>query len=416
MLMTFTLLFLAILSVVLLLAAASYISRGAIRRGGVIILLATSLIGTTAFSIYPALRLTAGADDAFLTAELATLRLERDQLLVEVNQRARDGEALAKTSAFFSKLHKERLARISDDLHVIKTIVLGANSGMTLGADADVAVTSFLDGPAGFDSILADLKRLKSVRVRAPNDPPAATLAALAPARKADAGTSGTIVDTLTAYRPAAGPASADSVAAVDASEPDTLSQLRRALDSKMSTTGYKIEALTEPELVGGRKGRYYLVELKNQKSGDRFTFDSGKYTFQSTRSAYKASFNSFASDILKQLETKAKFDIYVRGSADAQAYEGQFEPGFEYRKITYLPSTRGTYLPRPATVAVTGSIKNTDLPNLRGEYLRGYLAELYPAKPAQLLEGAVTRKDNPAARNTELILFIAWDGLVASR
>lgn len=421
MLMISTLLFLAVLSVVLLLAAASYISRGAVRRGAVIILLATGLIGTTAFSIYPALRLTAGADDAFLTAEITTLRLERDQLLVDVNQRARDGEALAKTSAFFSKLHKERLSRISDDLNAVKAMILGPASGMTLATDAEAGVTTFLDGPAGFDAVLADLKHLKSLRLRAPNDPPAATLAALALTRKADAGTTGTIIDIPAAIPPATGPPAtgpqaAEIAPAIDAPEPDTLSQLRKALDSKMSTTGYKIEALAEPELVGGRKGRYYLVELKNAKTGDRFTFDSGKYTFQSAWGTYKASFNSFAADVLKQLEPHARFDIYVRGSADAQAYEGQLEPGFEYRKITYLPSTRGTYLPRPATVAVTPVVKNTDLPNLRGEYLRGYLAELYPAKPAMLLEGVVTKKDNPAARNTELILFIAWDNAVALR
>ena len=97
-------------------------------------------------------------------------------------------------------------------------------------------------------------------------------------------------------------------------------------------------------------------------------------------------------------------------GSADAQAYYGQLEPGFEYRRVTYLPSvSKGKYLANPATVAVNSIVKNTDLPNLRGEYLRGYLAELYPAKPAMMLEGIVTKKDNPAARNTELILYVAW-------
>ena len=141
----------------------------------------------------------------------------------------------------------------------------------------------------------------------------------------------------------------------------------------------------------------------------DRFTFDSGKYTFQSSRAAYQTSFNAFAADVLKQLEGQAKFDLFVRGSADAQSYSGQLEPGFEYRKISYLPSSRGKYLAALATVNVSQTVKNTDLPNLRGEYLRGFLAELFPMSKATLLEGYVTKKDNPSARNTELILFVGW-------
>lgn len=406
MVMTATLSFLAVLSIVLFLGAASYISRGAVRRGLLILFLAVGLSATSAVSIYPALRLTdGGTDDAFRTAEIEQLKADRDQLLAEVNQKARDNEALSKTSAFFSKLHKERLTRISDEIHSIKDIVLGPQSGMLVSLDSnETTLTTFLDGPSGFDSILADLRKLKALRVRSPNDPIVPQLAVLGPARATDAGTTGRIVE----------PTPPASSAVVDGAEPapreaDTLAVLRKALDSKMSTGTYKIEAMSEPELVDGRKGRYYLVELKNPKTGDRFTFDSGKYTFQSSRGAYKTSFNAFAADVLKQLEGQTKFDLFVRGNADAQSYSGQLEPGFEYRKISYLPSSRGKYLANLATANVPQTVKNTDLPNLRGEYLRGFLAELFPVSKATLLEGSVTKKDNPAARNTELILFVGW-------
>lgn len=405
MVMTATLTFLAVLTLVLLLGAASYLSRGAVRRGALILFLGVGLAATTALSIYPALRLTdGGTDDAFRIAEIEQLKADRDQLLSEVNQKARDNEALSKTSAFFSKLHKERLTRISEEISTIKEIVLGPQSGIMVAADtSETTLTTFLDGPAGFESILAELRKMKALRVRSPNDPIAPTLAMLGPARSADSGTTGVIVE----------PAPASS-AIVDGAEPpakeqDTLATLRKALDSKMSTGTYKVEALSEPELVEGRKGRYYLIELKNAKTGDRFTFDSGKYTFQSSRAAYKASFNAFAADVLKQFEGQTKFDLFVRGSADAQSYSGQLEPGFEYRKISYLPSSRGKYLANLATANVSQSVKNTDLPNLRGEYLRGYLGELFPAVKTTLLEGIVTKKDNPAARNTELILYVNW-------
>ena len=410
MVMTATMTLLAGLCLILFLAAASYLSRGALRRGLFIIGLAIGLSAATTFSIYPALRLTdGGSDDSFRVAELEQLRADRDQLLAEVNQKARDNEALSKTSAFFTKLHKERMTRVSEEIRNIKDILLGPGSGMLVNYDAaDGSLTSFLDGPSGFESILADLRRLKSLRVRSPNDPVAPTLAILGPSHANDAGTTGLIVETPTA-KPEA-PSTAPAAAMPEpAREPDTLAELRKALDSKMATTTYKVETVSDSELVNGRKGKYYIVELKNPKTAERFTFDSGKYTFQSSRGAYKGSFNSFASEVLKQLEGHAKFDLFVRGSADAQSYSGQLEPGFEYRKISYLPSSRGKYLGNLATTTVSQSVKNADLPNLRGEYLRGFLSELYPSTAATLLEGNVTKKDNPAARNTELILFVAW-------
>ncbi len=406
MVMTATLTFLAGLCAVLFLASASYLSRGALRRGGLVMALAIGLATASLFSISPALRLTnGGSDDSFRIAELDLLRAERDQLLIDVNQKARDNEALSKTSAFFTKLHKERMTRISDEIRNIKDIMLGPGSGMLVNLEApDPMLASFLDGPSGFDSILADLRRLKTLRVRAPQDPISPTLAVVSQARASDAGTSGVIVDA-----PAAAVTSPPVLEGNTMQEPDTLAVLRKALDGKMSTGTYRVETLAEPELISGRKGKYYVVELRNPKTGDRFTFDSGKYTFQSSRSAYKTSFNSFAADVLKQLEGHAKFDLFVRGSADAQSYYGQLEPGFEYRTISYLPSSRGHYLANLATAPVASIVKNVDLPNLRGEYLRKYLGELYPSASATMLEGVVTKKDSPAARNTELILFVGW-------
>ena len=409
MVMIATLTFLAALSLMLVVGAASYISRGAVRRGLFILAMAAGLVATTALQIYPALRLTeGGSDDAFRLAEIELIKTERDRLTAEVNQKARDNEALSKTSAFFSKLHKERLTRIAEELRNTKDLILGPASGLVAAPDsADILLTSFVEGPSGFESILTDIRRLKSLRARHPDEPVAPALAMVGPRKGSDAGTSGVIVEA-----PAASAPKTDAAAerAAPGAENETLTALRKALDSKMATNGYKVDPIGEPEFVAGKPGRYYLIELKGLKSGQRFTFDSGKYTFQSSRNDYKASFDTFASDVLKQLEGQANFDLLVRGSADAQAYSGVLEPGFVYRKLSYLPSVaKGKYLGNPATVAVNATVKNSDLPNLRGEYLRNYLSDLYPTKPATMLEGTVTKKDSPAARYTELILFVAW-------
>jgi hypothetical protein len=102
MVMVATLTFLAALGFMLLLAGASYLSRGAPVRGVTLIVMVAVLGLFSSLSIYPALRLThGGTDDGFRVAELDLLRAERDQLLLDVTQRARDNEALSKTSAFF---------------------------------------------------------------------------------------------------------------------------------------------------------------------------------------------------------------------------------------------------------------------------------------------------------------------------
>ena len=410
---TATLAFLGLLSGVLFLAGASYISRTAYWRGSLVCALAGGLSMLSAFVIYPSLKHANGNGTISPRAELEQLKSDRDELLVIVDQKTRDSEALSKTNAFFSKLHKERLTRISEEVKGIMDVVLGPQSGMAIELDRfSTPVTALLDGPSGFDSIIADLSRLKALRVRTPGDNSSLTLAMLQSSRRPDSGTTGVILDAVspdTAEAPGTAVAPAASATTLAMEQSDTLQGLRKAMDGKLSSNTYRIEPLGEPELVAGRRGTYYSVELTNAKSGERFIFDSGKYTFQSNRAAYKASFNSFAGDVLKVLDGKAKVDLFVRGSADAQPYTGALEPGFEFKKVSYLPSSRGKYLAGPAVMPVDSVVKNTDLPNLRGEYLRAFLSQLYPSAPATILEGQVRKKESAAARNTELILFVAW-------
>lgn len=413
--------YLVLLTLVLLVGGTSYIVRGAAKRGIFLVALAAGLAATTAIEIFPALTLKdAENGDALVQAQLQALRSERDQLEAEVHQRDRDNEALARTSAFFNKLHSERLARIAEEIRNAKDILLGPGSGIVaLKSAADTSVTSFVEGPNGFETLIAELRGFKTLKVRGPDDPglPAITLAQHQRGARSD--TTGVIVEpadirtTRTEAATIASPptaASAATPASAASSEAETLSALHNALDAKMATSAYRVEPMSDPDLVTGRLGRYYRIDLKSPKSGQLFTFDSGKYTLQGNKAEYRLAFQSFAGDVLKQLEGRTSFEIFVRGSADGQAYSGPFEPGFEFRRLAYLPGNgRGKYLANPASVALGNTVRNIDLPNLRGEFLRGYLAQLYPVKPATLLEGQVMKKDNPAARNTEIILFVAW-------
>lgn len=413
--------YLVILTLVLLIGGTSYIVRGAVKRGAFLVALAAGLSAATGLEICPALNLKeAESGDALVQAQLQQLSAERDQLVAEVHQRDRDNEALARTSAFFNKLHSERLARIADEIRNAKDILLGPGSGIVgVQPASETSVTTFVEGPNGFETVIAELRSLKSLKVRGPEDAAAPAITVAQHLRGARSDTTGVIVEpkdirtTRTEGATLASPPSAASRAApalAATTEAETLSALHNALDAKMATNTYRVEPFAEGDLVGGRNGRYYRIDLKASKSGQFFTFDSGKYTLQASKADYKSAFQAFAGDVLKQLEGRASFELFVRGSADGQAYNGPFEPGFDYRRIAYLPSNgRGKYLANLATIGLGSTVRNADLPNLRGEFLRGYLAQLYPLKPATLLEGQVMKKDSSAARNSELILFVAW-------
>lgn len=400
--------FLAGVTLVLFVASLSYIHRKALRRGFFLLALAIGMCAVMALTIYPALVLThGGTSDAFRVSELDNLRAERDALAADLRQKARDNEALSKTSAFFTKLHKERLIRIADELETVKGIVLGPKSGMMIEPHLqEAAVTAVVDGVAGFDTIISELRRLKTLRVRSGEELTEPTLAMMGPTRSFATGTTGEIVEGEPGSARASRIAEEAGVAVSE-----TLAALRKSLDAKMTSTAYQITPLDTGELIAGRTGRYYAIELRNQKSGNRFTFDGGKYTFQTTRPQFTQSFKSVEADVLRQLDGHVNYDLFVRGNADSQAYsKGQPEPGHEYRTISYLPSIgHGRYLGNLARIEVPALVSNAELPNLRGEYLKRLLAEIHPTKPATVLEGQIVKKEASNARFTEMILYVAW-------
>ncbi len=410
MVMIATLTFLAFLSAVLLLAGASYISRGAMRRGVFIVCAAIGLTAASIGAIYPALKLTNGIiGDDLRTAELDQVRVDRDRLASELQQKVRDNEAITKTSAFFTKLHKERLTRIAEELAVVKDLIQGPASGLTFASvSGDMSVTAFVGAEHGYEAILSDLRRLKSIKLRPAGDINRSTLAAFAPGVQAiPSGTTGAIVEPVmlkdsTTNREIAPPK-------VDATE--TLAALKKALDGRMATPNYRVELLADRELLNGQPGRYYSIELRQPKTGNRIAFESARYTLQgNARDEFTTAFQGFEADVLRQLEGQTEFDVYVRGSADSQSYTGAMEKGFEYARATYLPTTgRGQHLLTPATIGLNSIVKNSDLPHLRGEFLRSTVAQLYPAKTVLALEGTMLKKVTAAARNTELVLFVAW-------
>jgi hypothetical protein len=189
-----------------------------------------------------------------------------------------------------------------------------------------------------------------------------------------------------------------------------TLDALKARMSTRMTTPNYDVEVYPDRELIRGRVGRYYVVDLKNVASGVRFFFDGGKYTLARSSQEFRGALNSFVSEILTKFEGRAEYALFVRGSADQKSYEGAFEPGAEFRRISFVRALGGDkYGLEMGERRVDGRVRNVDLPDLRAAFLQKIVTETYPTKPPIILEGAVTPKTDDRDRNVELILYVDW-------
>jgi hypothetical protein len=180
---------------------------------------------------------------------------------------------------------------------------------------------------------------------------------------------------------------------------------------ASVKTANYDVEPYPARELIGGRPGKYYVVDMKNAASGIRYFFDGGKYVLRTGTAEFRTSLNAFVADVLGKMEGNVRYDLFVRGSADNMPYEGRLDPAHEYRQISFLrQSGPDRYASQMAeTLIDRGIVRNTDLPNLRAAFMRDLVASTYPVKPPVILEGAVAPKTSDRDRNVELILFVDW-------
>ena len=188
------------------------------------------------------------------------------------------------------------------------------------------------------------------------------------------------------------------------------LMRLKDKMGARLSTPSYDVEVYPDKEMIRGRQGRYYVVDMKNAMSGIRYHFEGGKYTLARSSQEFRSSLNTFVADILSKFEGNVRYDLYVRGSADIKPYEGRFEPGQEFRTINFLKNLGGDKYGVDTGLRTVGDVvRNLDLPDLRAAFLQKIVADSYPLKRPIILEGAVSPKADDRDRNVELLLFVDW-------
>jgi hypothetical protein len=196
-------------------------------------------------------------------------------------------------------------------------------------------------------------------------------------------------------------------------STPDETAELLRLkdrLNTTVQTPNYDVSVYPDAELIKGRRGKYYVIDIKDAEQGARYFFQGGKYTISTRQEQFRSSLNTFVKDVLEKMQGRVEYQLMVRGSADSKPWRGQFEQGHEYRNLRYLKAIGGDkYVNEISDIQLGSPLNNGDLPNLRAAFLQKVVGAVYPVKEPVILQGVVSDKVSDGDRNAELILFVNW-------
>jgi hypothetical protein len=187
--------------------------------------------------------------------------------------------------------------------------------------------------------------------------------------------------------------------------------KLGSALRDKLGRL-YTSTELAQPELVVGRKGTWYVLQLR--PGGQPLTFGARKHELPGNVAVLlKDSARQLQDDILTPLLKVSKGrQLYVRGWADSP----QVGAGSEVltgRDLTSLPlMPNGIYDGTPQSKRIEGRLTNEHLPDLRANWLRSQIQTVLKA-PGASQDPEITLLSNPPGpgheRTVDLILFVEW-------
>jgi len=170
-------------------------------------------------------------------------------------------------------------------------------------------------------------------------------------------------------------------------------------------------------EVVQGFKGKYFQVKLKDAEKNVKLLFEPGKYFMSKSgfRDSYGATIGAFVSEALNftKKDDDNKVILFIQGSADIvgqNTFKGKLDNDFLYTEVNVLPQKVGSesFGSNMITKNIpTQNFTNTDLPDLRGNYLKEMISVYAKNLKPLLLEGAVKSKVDKGERNAVIYLFI---------
>jgi len=172
-----------------------------------------------------------------------------------------------------------------------------------------------------------------------------------------------------------------------------------------------------DDEVVQGYKGKYFQVKLKDAEKNVKLLFGPGKYFIKKSdfRNSYGSTIGSFVAEALNftKKDNESKVVLFIQGSADIvgqKTFRGQLNNDFLYTNVTVLPQKDGSDSFGETAISKeipTKDFKNSDLPDLRGNFLKEMISVYSKNLKPILLEGAVKKEVDKGERNAVIYLFI---------
>jgi hypothetical protein len=187
---------------------------------------------------------------------------------------------------------------------------------------------------------------------------------------------------------------------------------LHKDMDASLFAEHYDVRPLPGNELISGKRGSYYVVNLRNAESGNRFIFPGGEFTLGADEAQLKQALSHFASEVVTKLQADHKtVEIFVRGRADKSPMNGRPAVGDpSYRRIKVLHLVGPDRYADAPTEKTTGTpVDNRDLPDLRAAYLGKLVNTAIPAANSVILDGAIADDANEYERTASIILWVPW-------
>ena len=180
-------------------------------------------------------------------------------------------------------------------------------------------------------------------------------------------------------------------------------------LDNEIKTENYEIIPLSDNEIIKGKKGKYYIVDLKDADYKEKIQFPNAQYLIDNFDSKFQKAVPAFKNEIFDELNKGKKVELYIKGSANKLPYNGRQYPEYNYSKIRYFIKAQNTeqFLTIFGQDILTENISNESLPNLRAKFIQEKLSKVFMHNTPIILQGSVTSGTSDSDRNVTLLMFV---------
>ena len=184
------------------------------------------------------------------------------------------------------------------------------------------------------------------------------------------------------------------------------------------NTVSFSIIALLDKELVKGKKGDYYKVDLNNSALKKKVLFPTGKYVIGKLDENLLIPMNSFTDSVYTILKEGFDCDLFVRGNADVlgkHSFQDVFVKGYGkkegFSKFQVYPIEDEFYGRISTYRTIKEPFNNNDLPDLRGRFLQSIFEDHFQdLTTPSILEGKVTNSVSRLDRSGYLLMYVDWD------